>query len=66
MLDHFLLGPHYIYKHAGSLLAPDLSARRTLATLPCLPAVAAVHTVWSVPATVTKDTITGLQNMCVH
>ena len=29
LLDHFLLGLHYIYKHAGSLLAPDLSARRT-------------------------------------
>ena len=41
LLDHFLLGLHYNYKHAGSLLAPDLVARRTLALLLCLPAAAA-------------------------
>ena len=49
LLDHFLLGLHYIYKHAGSLLAPDLSARRTLAPLYLPGVAAAVGTVCSFP-----------------
>ena len=49
LLDHFLLGLHYIYKHAGSLLALDLSARCTLAPLYLPGVAAAVHTVCAFP-----------------
>ena len=81
LLDHFYWTTNH-YKHAGTMLAPDIAARHTiLAQLPCLPAVAAVHTVCpfppqtlklktyckdSQPKIQFKDSTKDLLRRCIH